>query len=118
MSPTISCNRGHFGNSTGCHPCPIGTFHDGKVFVTKCTKCPAGSFQSKTGAHECISCVPGSFQEKEGQSECVKCREGGYCSDASPNSCDGGFTPCPSGTYNEFRGSVNETACLPCPSGE
>ena len=118
FQPSTPCERGYFKNSTSCYPYPIGTFYDGRTFGTEYAKCPAGSFQNEMGAHECNSCAQCSFQMKKGQSECIKYRPGGYCSDASPASCDGGFTPCPVGTFNEHLGSTNITACRSCPKDE
>jgi len=49
--------------------------------------------------------------------KCKECRAGGYCSAQKTQTCDGGFTPCPVGTFNDEMGATNATSCLSCPTG-
>ena len=42
------------------------------------------------------------YQPYVGRSECLTCEKGGYCGDVT--ALNGGFQPCPNGTYNPFDG--------------
>ena len=43
---------------------------------------------------------------------------GGYCDGARSVTCDGGFKPCRTGTYNDKEGQYSEKACIPCKAGK
>lgn len=99
-----------------CVECVPGTYADGVVTaIDECFSCLAGSVEPRHGSTSCQACTPGSFQAARGQTTCEACVSGGYC--AAVDTCGGGFTPCPAGTFNANNGSSSEAACSPCPVG-
>ena len=78
-----------------------------------------GTFQSVEGQITCDYCEAGTYQPLRGQISCHECRSGGYCpNNAALDNTDGGFTPCPIGTYNSDTGRSDATSCSPCPEGK
>jgi len=117
--PTAACPVGTYSNSSipKCQPCSPGSYQDEETYSNTCKKCETGSYQPEEGMSKCIPCGNGTFQEAIGQAQCKECRAGGYCSAEKIGTCDGGFTPCPIGTFNGVTGATNATSCLPCPTG-
>lgn len=99
-----------------CIDCAKGTYStEAPLAIDTCFDCLPGTYQNETGKTGCLFCDAGFFQTERGQSECDACALGGYCDEI--DTCGGGFTPCPPGTYNDLLGQVNENACIPCPPG-
>jgi len=118
--PTGRCPEGTFRNETlrECQNCGPGTYRNRAMSSENCVPCYAGTHQPDEGTTECISCRKGMYQEAVGQAQCKECREGGYCNTNLTGTCDGGFTPCKIGTYNDKKGQAEETACRQCPRGQ
>ena len=57
----------------------------------------------------------GTFQSQRGGDQCFLCKKGGYCDNAQK--CDGGFLPCPPGTFGDKIGQSDESASTSCPPG-
>jgi hypothetical protein len=62
-----------------------------------------------------MECPLGEYQPNFGQSTCEACAIGGYCNVANSN--NGGFIPCPAGTFNNETRKSDESACTKCPVG-
>jgi len=99
-----------------CVSCPAGTYVDSELdAIDKCFKCESGTAQSKTGQSNCLQCARGTFQPNRGGKTCDLCAKGGYCDKF--DGCNGGFTACAAGTYNEEEGKNEASACIECPKG-
>ncbi len=97
-----------------CNPCPTGQYSN-RVVLDECFECKPGTYQPDQGSTQCLPCKPGTYQPDSGSSTCISCAAGGYCN--STDATQGGFTPCPAGTYNENLGESDEAACTLCPIG-
>ena len=87
--------------------------------MESCDPCPVGTYQHKEGAVECDACSPGTFQPFEGQTQCEVCRAGGFCANnVDVGTCDGGFTACPIGMFNNVTGKYNASSCVQCHPGK
>jgi hypothetical protein len=103
-------------NDDRCVPCSPGEYANENITAfDKCFPCKPGTYQSEIGASACLNCPSGTFQTEFGKDHCDSCSIGGYCD--AVNKFDGGFTPCPPGTYNDKIGQSNTSACQLCPSG-
>jgi len=103
--------------SDRCVLCPTGMYANISdiTAINKCFKCTPGTYQNETGASACKECEPGTFQTEFGAITCDACAVGGYCD--AIDSCNGGFKPCPAGTFNNETGSNSTNACKLCPAG-
>uniref|UniRef100_A0A7S3TEN2 Tyrosine-protein kinase ephrin type A/B receptor-like domain-containing protein n=1 Tax=Emiliania huxleyi TaxID=2903 RepID=A0A7S3TEN2_EMIHU len=110
--PGYSSNRGN----ESCYECPAGSYAE-TVGSAQCSLCPPGEISERSGSVNCTICGAGTFSGSSGGTACEICPAGGYCEAESTASCGGGFTPCPSGTFNPLPGNSSEEACMPCPSG-
>lgn len=80
--------------------------------VSRKSECPAGSY-STGGATACLPCDPGytcSMGSTNSTPSADICQAGGWCDGKT-------FFRCPAGTYNQFNGSIDSTACVLCPPG-
>jgi hypothetical protein len=103
-------------NDARCVPCSPGEYANENITAfDKCFPCKPGTYQSEIGATTCLDCPSGTFQTEFGKDHCDLCSIGGYCNAVSK--LDGGFTPCPPGTFNDKIGQSNTNACQLCPSG-
>ena len=93
--------------------CPAGRYTKG----AECFDCQLRFYQDLVGQSTCKPCKRGFYQPKSGQMECIPCRAGGYYNQSSDSDCDGGFKPCPIGTFNKDVGKSLLSDCLPCPVG-
>ena len=134
----IKCGAGRFG--VGCVACPHGWYRHEKMSVsacvlcgigrttavpgaTSCDGCDAGTYGSRPGL--CVDCPSGFYQESKANTECVQCAVaslfvnvrtecfgcdlGRYgSSTAPPGVCE----RCPSGKYQDAKGSLQ---CKSCP---
>jgi len=109
------CRSGYYGAHLECQPCAPGT--QSKADMDSCLPCAAGTY-SGAGAAECDTCSAGTFQPQKGQATCDKCPAGGYCANkAAADTCDGGFTACPIGTFSTVTGDFTGSSCIQCPPG-
>ncbi len=92
---------------TACDPCPIGSYClDGIPY-----QCETGHIVKN---RSCQVCRKGSYPN-DVKDQCILCATGGYC--PYPKKQNGGFEPCPSGTYNPQRGASAKVACVKCDEG-
>eukprot|EP00592_Proboscia_alata_P023596 CAMPEP_0194424146 /NCGR_PEP_ID=MMETSP0176-20130528/23412_1 /TAXON_ID=216777 /ORGANISM="Proboscia alata, Strain PI-D3" /LENGTH=2584 /DNA_ID=CAMNT_0039233745 /DNA_START=230 /DNA_END=7984 /DNA_ORIENTATION=+ len=99
-----------------CESCSPGEYATQNVTaINECFKCMPGTYQPSFRSNGCLSCRAGEFQTEFGKEYCEPCSEGGYCNASSK--LDGGFTPCPPGTFNDKLGQSNEVSCEKCPVG-
>lgn len=127
--PTLSCNAGYY--------CPLGT----NVTSPEQFICPFGHFCPQ-GSPWPIGCQSGTYQNSVGKDECIVCPEGYYC-DAlllslmtgipghgvvTPQICPPGsycrngtqFSLqylCPTGTFSNITGLLDEAQCISCTPG-
>ncbi|XP_035765653.1 zonadhesin [Neolamprologus brichardi] len=90
--------------------------------------CSVGHYCEKGSARQ-TACLPGTYQFRRGQAGCETCPAGFYCKEQGttlPLPCERGFYcpsgsayqhPCPSGTYGNISGLVEEWQCLLCDPG-
>ena len=103
--------------SDRCVQCPIGTYANKQVTaIDKCFQCVPGTYQNETGSGACKTCELGTFQKDFKQPKCEVCDIGGYCN--VKESCNGGFEPCPAGTFNNRTGLSSQDECMPCDAGD
>ena len=106
------CAQGREGKVTGlafCLPCNAGTYESD---LDTCIKCPQGWSQAAPGANTCIACPIGqSTKGKVGSMNCRLCQLGKFVSTPAPGSkiCEN----CPTGKYNDLRGSTTCSFCAP-----
>lgn len=116
------CDEKYRENADGGFvPCEPGTYNDkiGQYDEAACLPCQAGWYQPNKGQSKCLSCERGFYQGAIGQTNCdKKCRAGGYCDITLSGTCDGGFKPCRSGSYNDKEGQYSEKTCIPCKAGK
>ena len=75
----FTCPPGHSTNSSNlCHPCPAGSFSDGRGFASSCPPCPAGTYSASEGASDCTSCPKGSHSASTGVTMCTSCPAGKF----------------------------------------
>ena len=127
MTSTIPCGRGFY--------CPGGD--------TIGVKCPAGTYNNKTGAKlasDCIDCPKGFYCLEGSIQPTGRCQEGYFCQGAAksraPNvtsiryplngPCAAGYycvegtaapVGCPEGTYRSSVGAARESDCSACEPG-
>ena len=113
-----ACKPGHVSVRSGS----ARAGNNARLGGTKCAKCPAGTYQYKSG-WQCPYCGPGRVASKDGASACDVCPSGHVSTRntkirvASPgnNARLGGLqcVPCPAGTYKYRSG----WQCPYCPPG-
>eukprot|EP00743_Colponemidia_sp_Colp-15_P008824 GILK01009631.1.p1 GENE.GILK01009631.1~~GILK01009631.1.p1 ORF type:complete len:1183 (+),score=174.25 GILK01009631.1:226-3549(+) len=72
---------------------------------TGCLPCPAGTYVLAGSAASALPWVTGP--------QCVSCRAGSYSNDTQAPAC----SPCPAGTYGDTPKTVARSLCKPCNSG-
>ena len=83
-------------------------------------QCPVGYYKPNRGDGPCFTCPHGMSTYSKGASSVAEC----VCLPGwSPNSKEGGCTPCPEDTYRPFQATTTTlpsllSACLPCPVNE
>jgi hypothetical protein len=99
-----------------CIECEPGEYATQKITtIDQCLACKPGTYQPDKGATYCLNCTAGSFQPEFGSATCDSCPKGGYCNVV--DAFNGGFIPCPPGSFNDKNGQSNETVCQLCPAG-
>ncbi|XP_037836575.1 multiple epidermal growth factor-like domains protein 11 [Kryptolebias marmoratus] len=128
------CPPGHYCQQRGMAE-PSGQCAEGYY-------CPKGQSSKRPQQHVCsvghycekgsvrqTPCLPGRYQPRQGRGSCETCPAGFYCQDLGmmlPRPCERGFYcpsgsadphPCPSGTYGNLSGLVEESQCTLCDPG-
>lgn len=105
----VDCGPGYY-NGGGT---PGGATTDAAGLLTdwqpSCSACPAGTYQSDSGAASCLGCPAGSSTGDDGNAACQLCVPGTYSATVG-----GACLDCPVGSYAPGWGS---TACRKCPIG-
>ena len=113
--PTGPCDPGHYcdGNATGPnqHKTPPGHYSEKQASYP--IPCTLGFFQSSATMSKCDKCPKGSYCNKTGLAIPNNCLKGHYCPEGTKDPI-----PCPAGTYNDeiSRGAVDD--CKVCRSGK
>ncbi|EDV25654.1 uncharacterized protein TRIADDRAFT_55968 [Trichoplax adhaerens] len=117
--PSGDCYGGFFCTSGASTPSPT----DG-ITGNKCSAghyCPNGTAVEK-------ACLPGTYTTQTQAYECLACPSGKYCVDGLvPADCPEGFfcpsntgynwKSCPTGTFSNQRGLLNDSQCESCTAG-
>ena len=108
-----SCRLGstHTGKSSGCQPCPPGSYST-KLGEQQCHACPPGTYSSTAGASSCTSCSPGLFAPMAGMSRCESCAIDHYMADVGAAEC----LECDNPSATAFAGSSFCSAFCVCMS--
>ena len=130
-------------NTVPC-PCNAGSYRPpGTPAATvKCTDCPQGTYQDKSGQTSCTFCADGKHNDHTGSSSpaaCVDCPAGSFsrpkdsggptgaynigCSDCpvgqyQPKKGQGFCSFCPKGTHQPLLKQTDASTCLACPAGQ
>jgi Tyrosine-protein kinase ephrin type A/B receptor-like len=114
VSSCYSCNPGQYSNTIGA--------------TTKCTVCPKGQYQPKSGSSACLSCPSGSTTPGTSCSNvsccsvigvnCSTCSAGSYCQlPVNPGAVSKCYY-CPAGQSTSSTGSINLSSCSCCSAGQ
>ena len=74
-----SCLAGTYAISSGCTPCPRGTYTI--TGSSSCTSCPGGTYNADFGSSSCTPCPVGTYNANIGStssSSCTSCPAGTY----------------------------------------
>ena len=110
----VCCGNGTYwvpsSSSSGCTPCPAGTYGFGNSTV--CTPCSSGSFSASAGSSICSLCTGGSTS-LPGSTSCVPPASAGSYFSITANATVG----CPSGGFFCTGGAAQPQTCAVCTSG-
>lgn len=70
--------------------------------------CGNGTYMNHTGASACYVCPAGHYCVNRDRADV--CLQGYYC----PEGTGADLQPCPTGTFGNTTGLINETQCTPC----
>lgn len=70
--------------------------------------CGNGTYMNHTGASTCYICPAGRYCVNRDRADV--CLQGYYC----PEGTGADLQPCPTGTFGNTTGLINETQCTPC----
>lgn len=110
------CSPGSFQpslSSTTCILCQVGKYNANASSSHQCIECPAGRFQTSTGASGCKQCGLGSYSRFGGSSVCFYCPVSSYSSTQESSSC----ISCPDLAITESLGSKSIDDCSFCIKG-
>ena len=83
------------------------------ILETRKAECLPGTY-SQAGSTQCSACIPG-YRCPMGSTTPAppdyECEKGGWCDGLY-------YYPCPSGTFNDQVGSIDDTACTACEPGK
>jgi hypothetical protein len=133
-SACLTCTQGSFcvagtGVMDATMACPMGYYCPNGTGVSTAFPCPAGTFNSNTGAinsSSCTVCVSGRYCPLGSPNANNICPGGYFCKAGSMNFCFPGASgcdssppaACPNGTYTGTAvGLVDSSGCLQCPQG-
>ena len=112
-----SCDEGTFlksgvtfRNQDDCETCPVAKWCPGGRTPPKL--CSAGTFADTIGLAQCVDCPAGTFQSKSGATACDPCTPGSYCEVAAA-----AVSLCQVGTYSSAPGLSSSSECMTCPAG-
>jgi hypothetical protein len=107
------CDIGSFGvemGQTACQYCLPGTYGTSKASVgynNSCTKCRAGTYNSRFIATECKLCPLSTYASSEGQTACTQCLNGSITSTQGSSSAQ---------QCIQKSNNFTCTSCRKCPS--
>lgn len=102
-----------------CQPCPPGYRVTTAANNTRCSACPAGTYQPDAGQVECLSCPPKSFSDIAA-TKCLVCPPGLVpLTESSCGLCPPGQTfsypRCENCRAGQYKAQPGQQPCLPCP---
>uniref|UniRef100_A0A8C4Z525 TNFR-Cys domain-containing protein n=1 Tax=Gadus morhua TaxID=8049 RepID=A0A8C4Z525_GADMO len=123
---SATCPPNEYRRGLECCPsCPAGRNHIYELLITKCSRCPGGTFQA--GYNElkqcstCTKCDAGTSKSCSSTSDAVcEVLDGFFCSDSNGGGCRAAqrHTVCSPGQYIGQRGTADkDTECLHCTDG-
>ena len=101
----IQANRTFISNISG-DICPEG--HYCTVGSVTATPCGNGTYMNHTGATSCYTCPAGYYCVNRDRADL--CRQGYYC----PEGTGADLQPCPTGTFGNSEGLIQESQCTSC----
>ena len=109
-------------------PCPPGNYCPKGTYIP--IPAPRGFFAPGEGNSAATMCLPGLYTHYEGFQTCLACPAGYECAvdgTYKPTICRSGTVRslrdsitcknCPMGTWSPFRGTTDESLCVPCNPG-
>ena len=117
-SPCLACAAGKVGTGNPddqCQRCQPGY----RIENYGCTQCVPGKYQDGTHQTSCKNCQTNYYSDTAGATICYQqsiCAAGTYMSKDATITSNRECTPCPAGTYSEYR-NIDST-CSSCPSGK
>lgn len=86
--------------------CPEGYYCE--IGSSKPTPCGNGTYMNHTGASACYVCPAGYYCVNRDRADI--CTQGYYC----PTGTGADLQPCPTGSFGNTTGLIQESECTPC----
>ena len=86
--------------------CPEGYYCE--IGSSKPTPCGNGTYMNHTGASTCYVCPAGYYCVNRDRADI--CTQGYYC----PTGTGADLQPCPTGSFGNTTGLIQESECTPC----